>query len=406
MSQPQTPSRWRAALLYTAFDLKQTNWGTYLFGLLFPLVVLLPVLFGASFLRAPTELLLEPIVVVSPDAALRAEFPAFADLAGPIEMLADLPSDTEQRLEDGSIIVVLESDFDQTAGVEVRHGGGSLEAERLVRKLHWYLEERWITERGGGGHELVIERSGELAPVGARSQPSPIDMSAVATRFAPSRHGMGMFLIAVLGVFLGMQLGVGLSMSGREGFNSLLALFTSKTAIYASELLTGVLLKTGTVLVWWALSVVAMLVGGEWLGLELMPDAKLVVDSVLVVGLTVMALLQGSALGCLWERLWEEQPRQTREAAMLIGTIVVLAMASVGYQNTSATLAAVLSVLPGLGPLAVWSHHALGGGAVLALVVLHGLYTIAALRVGAWLFMLDEGPLSYLRRRRRGLGSS
>jgi hypothetical protein len=168
-------------------------------------------------------------------------------------------------------------------------------------------------------------------------------------------------------------------------------------------MLTGTIMTAIQALVWVVYGA-AFLATGASIGLDLPDWSTLVAEAPLLGLLTVMALLQACGMACLMHRLTDEVPREVRERGTnLVGMLILMVLVGAApalKDYFTAETAAYIATLPIVGTAALWSNHVEAGGTVPLLIGLQIVYSILAVQLGTWLFMLEEAPLSYLRRRR------
>ena len=103
----------------------------------------------------------------------------------------------------------------------------------------------------------------------------------------------------------------------------------------------------------------------------------------------------------------EDAPSEVQQNTGFAMMLPALALSQLVHGVGLHTLASAAAV-PVLGPVALWSYRiaATSSGIVAplpwqALLAVQLVWTALALRLGAWVFVLDETPLSWARRRWR-----
>lgn len=402
------PTGWRAVLTYTVFDLRnlarnKSVWQVFLLPLAF-----VPLLVGQLWtsLDPPAA---SRAVVVTPDAATAEA--VTADLRGDrwtIDVVPAPPAELEQQLAAGDIqvAITLDPDFSANGQAQLRTGKGT--PTRTATNLHEAMIEALLTQRvlARGGPAPEVQYAHTPPPQAAGPSAASQVAQELATSSAPG-HGLGLWAIGFFGLGLGATLGAALTKSLRERFNFVLAVGTPAHDIYRSELLTMSITQGAQSMAWWALYAVAGVVAGRWLGVELPTQDTVLQGLPLLVLLAPAALIQMTGLSMLVARAIEDAPSEVQRNIGYAMMLPVFALTSVS-RGVALHKLAVASAVPVLGPVALWSYRisatTSGIPAPLpwqALLLVQLVWTALALRLGAWVFVLDETPLSWAKRRWR-----
>jgi len=400
------PSTWRAVLMYTAFDLRNLPLARVFLILGLPVFIIGSVSLTVGTMAWSTEGLLEEhIVIVAPDEETRDSLNDW--FSAPKDGLeVRLPSDPEAVLGDDGVdvIAVVSSDYATTATIEISADAFAQPGSEanFRRRIHRWLVEEWATAVAGPRPKVSLERpSGEAVTLEKGDSPQEglaSGLADIAGGEAP-QHMVGLFVIGMFSLMFGLLVGNKIAKSGREGFNNVLAVGTPKRAIYLSEMLTGSVLALAQALSWWLLYAIFLTVAGGAAGIEVPTLASLAPGAPLIALMAACALVQACAFGLLMSQMGQALPRQVRDRSARLAGLALLAL-FIGLDiEFSATLLGRLSLLPVIGPLALWSFHVEGGTWVPLLAALQLVYALLALQLGAWIFLLDESPITYLRRR-------
>jgi hypothetical protein len=401
MSVTRPTTLW-SAWLYTRFDLGNLSLGKLAVILGMPLFVIGMIGLPVFFIDPGDSDEPDTFIVVA-DPNLHEKLAEWFEEDESLRVVT-----TRSEAEEVTSIVARLSDSFTTDGLVEFEGSWASEkrADRLDRRLDKWLVHHWMTEAGGQELlPLIVERSdGTLWHEEADEEPEP-EPETEEAGFLDAKTAqlvIGFLVIGVFGMMGGLGMGTAVSKSGGEGFNSILAVGTSKRAIYFSELLTLAFISTAQAMSWMAVIAVVVAVGVDTADLQLPDLSTLIVNTPFLALLGVFAVVQSCGLGCFMHRMSEELPRQARERiGQVMSLVLITALYTLDLEIFDASVISVLSAVPFVGPLALWAHFLDGGAAVPLLFALQIGFTVASLQLGSWVFMLGEPPVSYLRRQSR-----
>lgn len=402
---------WRAVLAYTQFDLRNlARNGSMAQFLLLPLA-LIPAFLVPLWDQFDPPVAPHAVVVTADVATAEAVTAGLADDAWNIDVVPASPPDLDQRLAAGDVqvAIVLDPDFSTNGQAELRTGRGT--GVGVGASLHSAMIEGLLTQRvlaRGGPAAEVQYASAPAAAAAPETGESAIEQTVrkLSTSSAPA-HGLGLWAIGFFGVSLGANLGPALSRSVRERFNYVLAVGTPALDIYRSELLTTSITHGAQSMAWWAMYTMVALITGRWLGVEMPTQAMVLTGQPLLVMLAPAAIIQMTGLSMLVARAMEDAPSEVQRNLGFALMLPLFFVPSLSNGFALHTLAAG-AALPVLGPVALWSYRISAATSAAAapvpwqaLLLVQLGWTALALRLGAWVFVLDETPLSWAKRRWR-----
>lgn len=365
----------RVLLLYAWFDVTEDlTWRTAVLSLGLPVAMLVFGFFLVGPLRsAGPALVAEEVLIVTPDPALvERALPSAAFLEPHHVTVRDRRPDDVSGFD-----VVAEIDLRPEAPEPVR-----VQDLPLGPTVPWRASFRaWVAEWwlvGQGAAPLVVAVEGAAAPDDAST-----DLVA--------RYGVGLVNFVLLGLLVGFAVGPRIAESGRQGFLLVTGLAAPRVVLYVAEMVSGVV-KIG------------LMSSGMWLlyaAWSLRQGATaLPLDLALAAVLGVSVVCQSVSAGCVGAQVARDVPLAIRP---YLGSVLFFA----GYPLARAisrggvdpdTLRA-LAALPLVGPMATWSLGLQDLGALAGLAALQVAYAAAAIWLGSRSFLLDESPLTHLRRR-------
>lgn len=410
MSERTSMSGLWAIATYTWFDLKSVPPQQWLSMFLAPLLLVAVAGLGAGTVSASFSGLDEvDVVLIAPVERHEALEDWFADSSLHVRLVQEHTHELNAELEDGRVdlLATLRPDFLETGGVDVEVGPRApvtADPARTRDSLHRWLVRHWATEAGGPPPELQLDVPVEDEPdeAGGDDSPEQVLVDELGGFLEQDgQHLLGWAAIGLLGVMMGVAVGVKLSQSGRQGFNQVLGLGTSRRVVYVSEMLTGATLMVVQALGWWLLYGLAVALLGMSSGAGLQGQADLVAGAPLIAVLAAVAIIQGCAVGCLFDRAAQDVPAHMRER--LVGFAALPLMVVIPFVSDLGTseMLGWASALPLIGPPALWSHYVEDGSWVAPLIGLQLVYGLLSIQLGSRIFLLDETPLEWVRRRLR-----
>jgi len=399
MSAPRQPGLLRAVWTYTSFDLVNQPAHRYLMMLALPLFMFGSILLitGISDRSAPKKNV--AVAIVAPTEALHVELADWFREDLHVRVVRELPADRSEL----GLIADLPEAWALHGEVEITRSEGVSQGreDKLRRRLLQWLAVHWTTEAGGPLPVLRIEDSAGR-PLPEQPLPKPDGIQQVTDDLEPQMvlHGLG-WMVLGLGVLIGFGVGSAISKSSSAGFNRVLTVGTPKRAVYLSEVVTGTLLASAKALAWLAGLAIIVGLSGLMSSDVGLPDLRTLASSTpFLLCLAAFVMVQSCGVGCFMDRLAEELPRETRSrVGQVLVLIPMLGLFALDLENLDATIATFLSPMPVVGPVALWSHSVEGGTYVLLGLGIQGVYTWLALELGSWAFLLDEPPLTVLKRR-------
>jgi hypothetical protein len=392
MSARQLPSAWEATRLYTLFDLRTLldSPGAWIGMLLLP--PLIAVFYGAVFQMFRAEVNAAELgpkdvwVVVWSDPSVHAALEA--ELREPwraVEVHATDPVDLQARLEEGAVHVLVRGPADDLASLTVLPGPGidQEQTSELRREVGLAVLDALVATRAGPAPRVAaVEEEVD----------EPFSTDNVLSYF-------GWFCIGCFGILLGSAASANLLQASRTGFNHVLAVGTRPRSIYMSEMLTGVLSMSGQAFGWVALYLFAAVASRPWTDLEPPPWDTALAASVILGPLTAAALVCSLSLSLLLRRMTEELPYQVREGMVQVLWFPVMVSVLVVGGDTTVLPGPSYAAAPVIGLPLTWDLFLDDHPLTLLLLGLHVGYALACLELGAWLYVIDETPQSWLRRR-------
>lgn len=435
------PSTLRSVRLYALHDLydlvrSPSLWlplflGPLLIGLMGGLAMV-PMLFTASTVEPATA---SDVLVVVADEAWVPDLEAYLDGAwntGGYAVATERPPDAQARLDDGrlDVLATLPPDFltQPRPTLEVSAHAASWQQTSVRHRLASWWVHHQVLLRAGPEPEIllpVFEEDGddvpddddlaatlaglsELDPHSAGAPADDVPHVMLQSMAADGTTGLatvlGMFVLGLMCTVLPLNMGKALLDSLTNGFNAVLALGTAPRAIFLSETLVAMVFGAAQALGWLLLAGAGAVTLG-FTGLLgdaslAMPDHPLTLAALLLV-LCPLATLTSVALGLVVTLGVRDLPETAQERAPQV--LLVAAMLAWGVLPAvwSETLTQGAAALPVVGPLMIWFAFLEGTTWVLWLLPLHVLWAGLAVAMGGWAVTLDDGLLTYLRRRRR-----
>ncbi len=238
---------------------------------------------------------------------------------------------------------------------------------------------------------VLRERIGEQPPL-PWTDPDPLPELAEIS--GPLRWaGTTMLFLALM---FGSSLGTALLESMRSGFNSLLALGTSRRVILLNELMIGMLVQILQASVGWLVLLVATTSLGLFTSTTLPGVGETLSVLPMLTLLSLLTLLPVVGLSLTIVALLEDASTEVRERLTgLVATLMLLVVFATGVSDGLQGWMLVFAAVPGAGTLALWPLWLAGAPVAWPLLAWHGLVAVAALRVAAFMLFLNESPLTW-----------
>lgn len=412
-------SVWKATLLYVLHDLRDLVRNPSIWMTIFGFPMILVMFFGVMGVQAVVlgDRMVETVtaeattVVVAPEDVDLVALQAHLGDQGEYVASHAPPDDLDEGLENGryAAVATMAPGARTIDDVMIRLGADGMSWRD--DQIEWALGSWFV-------HALHVSRGGpvpELVPVGfelpedAEEAATAFDASEVMDEFIEDESWedfiswfAGAFGIGMFSTLIALMVGPAVLKSMREGFNGLLALGTPPRAIFMTEAIVAVVFSTMQALGWWLVIGIGLATTGLFSDVTIYIPEDWPMRAVLFVVLCPLAFVPATGAGLFGAMLFDDLPHTVREnvpRAMLI--LAFLIMAVLPDFEVLGGVMAVLAWVPVAGPVCLWFAYIDGATWVLWALPLHVLYLVVAMAWGGWAVSLDEGLISYVKRRRR-----